>query len=180
MRWKAVGVWLVVIFVGLVVYSSGRTKYKVAVKGIPKEDPSNHKYLVLVLIFGACSICCQIIACCIMLSATMSMDKMRKKNNFDNSQFEDIKMNLIVSLFVCVGYSYDFTSDLTMCLLMMEGVMGYELEHYIIEINRIVLTVCLFVAYIILLKIFMTYQNQIDEAHDNRKAKKDRRLAKLA
>ena len=84
MRWKAVGVWLVVIFVGLVTFSTARIKYKIAVKGIPKDDVSNHKYVILVLIFGACSICCQIIACCIMLSATITMDKMRKKNNFDN------------------------------------------------------------------------------------------------
>ena len=157
MRWKAVGVWLVVIFVGLVTFSAARTKYKVSVKGIPKDDPSNTKYLVLVLTFGAASILCQIIACCIMLSATITMDKMRKKNNFDNSQFEDIKMNLIVSFFICIGYAYDFTSDLTMCLLMMEDVISYELEEYIIAVNRIVLTICLFVAYIILLKIFMTY-----------------------
>ena len=119
MRWKAVGVWLVVIFVGLVTFSAGRTRYKIAVKGIPKDDPSNHKYLILVLIFGACSILCQIIACCIMLSATITMDKMRRKNNFDNSQFEDIKMNLIVSLFICFGYAYDFTSDVTMSMLLM-------------------------------------------------------------
>ena len=62
----------------------------------------------------------------------------------------------------------------------MNNVIDFPVEHYIISVNRIVLTICLFVAYIILMKIFMTYQNQIDEAHENRKAKKEKRLAKLA
>lgn len=84
MRWKAVGVWLVVIFVGLVIFSTGRIKYKLLVKGIPKDDPSLHKYVILTLIFGGLSITCQIVACCIMLSATVTMDKMRRKNNFDS------------------------------------------------------------------------------------------------
>jgi len=87
MRWKAVGVWLVVIFVGLTTFAVGRIRYKLIVKELPREDESLHKYVVLSLIFGGCSIACQVVACVIMLSATVTMDKMRRKNNFDSSQF---------------------------------------------------------------------------------------------
>ena len=157
MRWKAVGVWLVVIFVGLVTFSAGRIKYKLLVKGIPKDDPSLHKYVILCMVFGGFSIACQIVACCIMLSATVTMDKMRQKNNFDSSKFEDIKMNLIVSIFICIGYAFDYTSDVTTTMLLLESIISFTLEQYIVAVNRIVLVVCLFIGYSILMKIFMTY-----------------------
>ena len=93
-----------------------------------------------------------------MLSATVTMDKMRKKNNFDSSQFNDIKMNLMVSIFICIGYAFDYTSDVTTTILLLEKVIDFNLEEYIIAVNRIVLTICIFIGYSILLKIFMTYQ----------------------
>ena len=158
MRWKAIGVWLVVIFVGLWTFSVGRIRYKLIVKGLSKDDPSLKKYVILCMVFGGCSIVCQIMACCIMLSATVTMDKMRKKNNFDSSQFNDIKMNLIVSIFICIGYAFDYTSDVTTTILLLEKVIDFNLEEYIIAVNRIVLTICIFIGYSILLKIFMTYQ----------------------
>ena len=111
MRWKTVGVWLVVIFVGLVTFSSGRIKYKLLVKDVSKDDPSLHKYVILTMVFGGCSIACQIVASCIMLSATVTMDKMRRRNNFDNDKFEDIRMNLIVASLICIGYAFDYISD---------------------------------------------------------------------
>ena len=157
MRWKAVGVWLVVIFVGLVTFSAGRIKYKLLVKGYPKNDPSLHKYVILTLVFGGLSILCQIVACCIMLSATVTMDKMRRKNNFDSRKFEDIKMNLIVSVFICVGYAFDYSSDVTVTMLLLNSVIDFTLEQYIVSVNRIVLVICLFVGYSVLMKIFMTY-----------------------
>ena len=58
MRWKSIGVWLVVIFVALTTFSVGRIRYKLIVKGLQKDDPSLHKYVVLCLIFGGCSIAC--------------------------------------------------------------------------------------------------------------------------
>lgn len=157
MRWKTVGVWLVVIFVGLVVFSSGRIKYKLLVKDVSKDDPSLHKYVILSMVFGGCSIACQIVALCIMLSATVTMDKMRRRNNFDSDKFEDIKMNLIVASLICIGYAFDYISDVTVTMLLLESVISFKLEQYIVSVNRIVLVICLFAGYSILLKIFMTY-----------------------
>lgn len=87
-------------------------------------------------------------------------------------------MNLLVSCFICVGYFFDYTTDVTTTILLIEGVIDFNLEEYIISINRVVLTICVFTAYIILLKIFMTYQNQIDEAADKRKKKREKRALK--
>ena len=87
MRWKNIGVWLVVIFAALQTFAMGRISYKIVVQGVDQSDSSLHKYIILSIIFGGCSMCTQIVACLIMLSATVTMDKMRKKNNFDSSQF---------------------------------------------------------------------------------------------
>lgn len=94
-----------------------------------------------------------------MLSATVTMDKMRRKNGFESTKFNDIKQNFLVSLFICIGYAFDYTSDVTTTILLIEEVIDFNQEAYIISINRIVLTVCIFAAYTILIKIFMTYQN---------------------
>ena len=87
MRWKNIGVWLVVIFVGLTAWSLFRIRYKLIIQKLAKDDPSIHKYVVLSLFFGGCCMLCQIVASLIMLTATVTMDKMRRKNGFDTNQF---------------------------------------------------------------------------------------------
>ena len=126
MRWKNIGVWLVVIFVSLTTFSVGRIRYKLVVLNIDKDDPSIDKYVILSLVFGGCSMFCQVIACLIMLTATVTMDKMRRKNGFDSSQFQDIKMNFLVSLFICIGYGFDYGSDVTTTILLIEEVISFE------------------------------------------------------
>lgn len=126
MRWKSIGVWLVVIFVSLTTFSVGRIRYKLIVLNVDKDDPSLDKYVILCLIFGGCSMLCQVIACLIMLRATVTMDKMRRKNGFDSSQFQDIKMNFLVSLFICIGYGFDYGSDVTTTLLLIEKVISFD------------------------------------------------------
>ena len=64
----------------------------------------------------------------------------------------------MVSIFICIGYAFDYTSDVTTTILLLEKVIDFNLEEYIIAVNRIVLTICIFIGYSILLKIFMTYQ----------------------
>lgn len=40
-------------------------------------------WITLGLVFGGINIICQVIACCIMLSATLTMKKLTKKNGFN-------------------------------------------------------------------------------------------------
>lgn len=67
-------------------------------------------------------------------------------------------MNLIVSVFICVGYAFDYSSDVTLTMLLLDSIITFTLEQYIVSVNRIVLVICLFVGYSVLMKIFMTYQ----------------------
>ena len=57
---------------------------------------------------------------------------------------------------------------MTTTILLLEEVIDYDFQEYLVSVNRAVLIICVFFAYCILLKIFLTYQKQIDEAAENR------------
>ena len=69
----------------------------------------------------------------------------------------------MVSALICVGYSIDYTSDVVVTILMIEGVLDLDEEALYMICNHLVLTLCIFTAYIILIKVFIAYQNQVNE-----------------
>ena len=116
------------------------------------------------LAFGGINIVTQVSACLIMLAATLKMKSLTKKNGFDTSQFQDIKMNLIVSLLICIGYAIDYIADIIISVLYIEGKINLDQEALYVTISELFLNLCIFAAYMILMKIFMTYQKQVNEA----------------
>ena len=90
-RWKNIGVWFVFTTVGLIELSVACIKYEGTHHDVrDKSDPRLHKWIVLGLTAGAFNLITQVIACCIMASATLTMKKLTDKNGFDPSQFKDI------------------------------------------------------------------------------------------
>ncbi len=55
-----------------------------------------------------------------MLQATLKMKGLTTKNGFDSAQFQDIKMNLVVSLLICIGYTIDYLADIVITVLYIE------------------------------------------------------------
>ena len=93
-----------------------------------------------------------------MMSATLTMKKLTNKNGFDTSKFNDIRMNNYVSILICVGYVFDYANDIAITILLLKDYITVEQEDFWAFINEIVLSLCIFFAYVILLKIVMTYQ----------------------
>ena len=87
-------------------------------------------------------------------------------------------MNLIVSLLICLGYAVDYSTDFVLTLLLIEHVIDLHTESYCLSISKIFLTVCIFIAYILLLKVFMTYQRQMTEATAKLAEEKEKSKAK--
>lgn len=105
-----------------------------------------------------------------MASATLNMKKLVAKNGLDNYQFDDIKMNNYVSLLICIGYTLDYALDVTVTLLFLNKKLDFDQEAYMININSLSLAVCIFAAYIILMKVFLNYHKQMHEAQEKLEA----------
>jgi len=79
-RWKNIGVWLVFISVGVSTFSAGYLKIKGTDLTVGSDEllhnPATKKWVILGLVFGGLNIVCQVIACLIMLSATVQMKKL--------------------------------------------------------------------------------------------------------
>ena len=120
-RWKNIGVWLVFCSVGAAILSVGMVKYYIVIESVEKDDYQLQKWIRLGLAFGGINIVCQVTACLIMLAATLKMKKLTNKNGFDTSQFQDIKMNLVVSLLICIGYAIDYIADIIITVLYIEN-----------------------------------------------------------
>ena len=73
-------------------------------------------------------------------------------------------MNFTVSVFICVGYIIDYSTEVSCFFLLLSETIDYETEQTIITIGHLVLNICIFGAYIILMKIFKGYQKQVNEA----------------
>jgi len=113
--------------------------------------------VILGLVFGGLNILCSVISCIIMLKATLKMKELAKKNNFDASQFQDIRMNLLVSMLICIGYVLDYLVSCIIVILYIEDVISSAQETIIAIVNKLTLSIFIFAAYIILMKIFLTY-----------------------
>ena len=124
-KWKNIGIWLLWITVGINVFSAGVIRYKVLVEDLKKNDPSFDKWIIMSLVFGGMSITLQAIACLIMISATRTTVNLTKKNDFDRDNFKDIMRNRLVCIFICVGYAIDYTVDLVMTSLVLQGKINY-------------------------------------------------------
>ena len=79
--------WIVFISVGAAVFSVGMLKYYLVIEQYERDDYHLNKWIRLGLVFGGVNIVCQVIACLIMLSATLKMKNLTQKNGFDSSQF---------------------------------------------------------------------------------------------
>ena len=169
-RWKNCGVWLVFISVSIAVLSIEVIKYNVVINDVSRDDEDLNVWLLVGVIFGGVNIVCQVIACAIMASATLNMKKLVAKNGLDNYQFDDIKMNNYVSLLICIGYTLDYALDVTVTLLFLNKKLDFDQEAYMININSLSLAVCIFAAYIILMKVFLNYHKQMHEAQEKLEA----------
>ena len=66
-------------------------------------------------------------------------------------------MNFTVSVFICVGYIIDYTIEVSCFFLLLANTISYENEQTIVTIGHLSLNICIFGAYIILMKIFKGY-----------------------
>ena len=66
-------------------------------------------------------------------------------------------MNNYVSLLICFGYSLDYVLDVAVTILFMNHQIDVQQEQYLVNINSITLAICIFAAYVILIKVFMGY-----------------------
>ena len=88
MRWKNIGVWMVFISVGMTMTSIGVLRYYLRTdESVVIEDDAKHSWVILGLVFGGLNILCQIIACLIMMRATMTMKRMTNRQGFNKQQF---------------------------------------------------------------------------------------------
>jgi len=184
-RWKNIGVWLVFISDGLTLLSAAVIRYYILVKDMDQTDDFLDKWVILGLFFGGINIVCQVCACLIMASATMTMQKLSQKNNFDSNQFSDIRMNLIVSILICVGYTVMYITEFVLTVLILKDKLTLTSEVFFVTCGRIFLIITIFFAYLILMKVFLTYQKQINKASaklakQQQKAKKKAEEAKAA
>ena len=83
-KWKNLGVWLVLISVAVCVSSVSMIRYNLKIDKKSRQDETLDKWVRVSLSFGGMNVLCQIIACLIMLSATLTMKKLQKKNGFNN------------------------------------------------------------------------------------------------
>ena len=171
-RWKNLGVWLVFISVGAAILSVGVIRYNLLVKDVSREAGLLRKWIILGLFFGGVNIICQLSACWIMMSATYTMKKLTAKNGFDSQKFHDIRMNNVVSMLICIGYCIDYAFDIVLTIMMLKDMLDAGQEDFWAFVNHIILSCCIFTAYIILLKIFLTYQRQLHETSKKQKEKK--------
>lgn len=171
-RWKNLGVWFVFLSVGVAILSIGVIRYKVKFLDIERNSGELRTWIILGLTFGGINILCQCSACWIMISATITMKGLANKNGFNSTNFQDIRKNNIVSLLICFGYVVDYASDITLTLLLLRDSINAEQEQFWEFANRVFLSICIFIAYIILLKIFLGYQKQVHEAIAKKKEAK--------
>ena len=83
-------------------------------------------------------------------------------------------MNMVVSLLICLGYIVDYSVDLVAAMLLIYDAVDPELNLFLISIKQVFLVVCIFVAYMVLLKIFMTYQRQMNEAFEKQALREEK------
>lgn len=111
------------------------------------------------------------------------MKKLTQKNNFDSSKFSDVSLNMIVSILICLGYAVDYSVKVISVILFLEGVIDLNGEALAMTVAKLFLSMSVFSAYIILMRVFMTYQNQVNEAAariEEAKRKAKRKAEKLA
>lgn len=125
---------------------------------------------MLGLFFGGCAIVLQVLAMTIMMSAARTTNKLTRDIE-DKSLFQDVRRNRAVSIFICIGYSVDYAVDLVFTSLLLNGKIDYYQQQFGAIFGRSVLVVCVFMAFAILMKTFMTYQIQIIEADEKAKRK---------
>ena len=89
-------------------------------------------------------------------------------------------MNMVVSLLICLGYIVDYSVDLVAAMLLIYDAVDPELNLFLISIKQVFLVVCIFVAYMVLLKIFMTYQRQMNEAFEKQALREEKAREKAA
>jgi len=104
------------------------------------------------------------------MSAARTTNKLTRDIE-DKSLFQDVRRNRAVSIFICIGYSVDYAVDLVFTSLLLNGKIDYYQQQFGAIFGRSVLVVCVFMAFAILMKTFMTYQIQIIEADEKAKRK---------
>lgn len=82
-RWKNLGVGLVFFSVGVAVLSVGILRYKIELQGVQKNSGELKPWIIVGLFFGGLNIICQCSACSIMMSATLTMERLANKNGFN-------------------------------------------------------------------------------------------------
>ena len=75
-KWKDLGVWLVFISVCVCITSVSMIRYSLKIDRKHRDDDSLDKWVTISLCFGGINVLCQLIACLIMLSATVTMQKL--------------------------------------------------------------------------------------------------------
>ena len=66
-------------------------------------------------------------------------------------------MNLIVSLLICIGYTIDYIADIVILILYIQDVIDLSEEALYVTMSELFLSLCIFVAYMLLMKIFLAY-----------------------
>ena len=116
----------------------------------------------------------QVIACLVMLAATVKMKHLSKKNGFERRRFSDIELNLTVSVLIAVGYTVDYVTEVTCTILVLREYITLDQQQTYIVIGQLCLMLCIFSAYIILMRVFFTYQSQVNEAAARIEAAKEK------
>lgn len=60
---------------------------------------------------------------------------------------------------ICTGYVIDYASDITLTVCLLNDKLTLQQEEFWEFFDRVLLSCCIFAAYIILLKTFLGYQN---------------------
>ena len=113
--------------------------------------------LITSFVFGGLNIVVSIIANVIMLSAVITMHRLQKKNGFENKQFDEIQFNFAVSILICLGYIVDYVITVTIYILRILTIITYNTAQYYQLSSQLFLIISIFFAYIILMRIFLTY-----------------------
>lgn len=91
-----------------------------------KHNGELRRYVIVSLTFGGLNICVQVIACLVMLAATVKMKHLSKKNGFEGRKFSDIELNLTVSVLIAVGYTLDYVTEVTCTILVLRDNITLE------------------------------------------------------
>lgn len=121
--------------------------------------------------FGGFNLLCQFIAFGMILHAVIIVRALAKKNGFNEDDFANIKLNAIFAGLILLGQTvWNFTLLIIYTLFLL-GTVSANMQVLFTQAGQLFLITCVFLAFLLLLKIIVRFIMKVEAARAEREAR---------